>query len=230
MKQKPVTPEYRMLIKEYGLADAVAVPPTLLRYKRGELLCREGDALDYLLYVVDGKIKVSTTSSGGKTLLICLYHAEGIIGSIEALTGLPATATAQAVTDVVCIAVAIAPNRELLLNSLPFLRHLNIVLSVMFARSSKNSALNILYPLETRVCSYIALTQVEGMFREKLTETSELLGTSYRHLLRALKSLCVKGLLEKEVRGGYRITDPPALKAMAEDYYSMSSGSRSLMS
>jgi len=170
---------------------------------------------------MEGKVKISTTSSGGKTLLICFYQAEGIIGSIEALTDLPATATAQAVTDVVCIAVVIAPNRELLLNSLPFLRYLNTVLSVMFARSSKNNALNILYPLETRLCSYIALTQIDGVFREKLTETGELLGSSYRHLMRTLEALCIKGILEKEGRGGYRIADLPALKTMAEDYYSM---------
>ncbi|MCL2035286.1 MAG: cyclic nucleotide-binding domain-containing protein [Oscillospiraceae bacterium] len=222
MTKMPVTPEYEKWIDKYGLADLVAVPPMLFRYKRGEYLCMEGDALHYMLYVVEGKIKVSTTSKNGKTLLVCFYQAEGIIGSIEVLTDYPATATAQAATDVVCMAVAISPNRKLLQNSLPFLRYLNTVLSMMFARSSKNAALNLLYPLKTRVCSYIALAQIDGVFRENLTETSELLGASYRHLVRVLENLCAKGILEKEGRRCYRIADPSKLKAMAEDYYRMS--------
>jgi len=222
MTKMPITPEHEKWINKCGLVDAVAVPPMLFCYKKGEFLCMEGDALNHILYVIEGKIKVSTTSKSGKTLLICFYQSEGIVGSIEALTDYPATATAQAITDVVCIAVAISPNRKLLQNSLPFLWHLNTVLSMMFARSSKNAALNLLYPLETRACSYIALTQIDGVFRENLTETSELLGASYRHLARVLENLCAKGILKKEGRRCYRITDLPTLKAMAEDYYSMS--------
>lgn len=223
MRRGPVGSEYRGALEEYGLLEVTHAPPELFRYKKGEYLCREGEALEYLLYVAQGRIKVSTTSGSGKTLLICFYSSEGIIGSIEALTGLPATATAQAVSDVVCVAVAIAPNKKTLQSSVPFLRYLNTVLSVMFARSSKNSAVNILCQLETRLCSYIALTQSDGLFREKLTETSELLGASYRHLLRTLEALCSQGVLRKEPEG-YRVVDLPGLKARAEDYYAMTAG------
>jgi CRP-like cAMP-binding protein len=221
MKKKPITSKYEKWIKECGLVDAVTVPPVLFCYKRGEFLCLEGGTLEYLLYIVEGKTKVYTTSNTGKTLLICFYQAGGIVGCIEALSDYPFSATVQAVTDVICIAVAASPNRSQLQNSLPFLQYLNYILATMFDRSSKNAALNLLYPLETRVCSYIALAQIDGVFMENLTDTSELLGASYRHLIRILDNLCMSGVLEKEGRRRYRIADATTLKEIAENYYDM---------
>jgi hypothetical protein len=59
---------------------------------------------------------------------------------------------------------------------------------------------------------------VDGYFEESKTVLSEILGTSYRHLLRTLDSLCAKGVLGKEGKG-YSILDEDALTSIGEDYY-----------
>ena len=55
-------------------------------------------------------------------------------------------------------------------------------------------------------------------FNENLTTFAELLGTSYRHLLRTLNKLVDQGLLQK-IKGGYRIIDEETLRRLAADIY-----------
>ena len=86
-------------------------------------------------------------------------------------------------------------------------------------QNSINNASNILYPFESRLCAYISMTSQDGTFCEKLTELSEYLGTSYRHLLRTLENLCTKGILEK-ASDGYRIKDDLELRSIGVQYYS----------
>ncbi|OYO76234.1 hypothetical protein CG709_15530, partial [Lachnotalea glycerini] len=51
------------------------------------------------------------------------------------------------------------------------------------------------------------------IFSENLTALSELLGTSYRHLLRTLRNFCDNGYLLKE-KGYYKIIAPNQLRAL----------------
>lgn len=220
MKRAPVPPHYGGLLEKYGLTGVVS-GPELFHFRKGEHLVREGVRLDHLLYVVEGRVKVTTSATTGKTLLICFYVPGNVLGNIEALQAdRTATANAQAATDTTCIAVPIEPNREYFRGSLPFLNHLCLELATTFARSSKNNALNILYPLQTRLCSYISMTQENGIFHENLTEVSELLGASYRHLLRTIEKLCAEGILTKGAQG-YTVSDPHELDRLAGDYYSL---------
>lgn len=220
MKREPIPESWNGTLKMLGLSGPGAPPATLLRCNQGEYLCREGEVISEIFYIIQGKVKISVASRAGKTLLICFYEAEGIIGSIEVLTGKEATATAQTVTDTLCIAVPVAGYSAYFHSEPVFLDYLCTMMSGMFAKSSRNSAINILHPLQTRLCSYILLMQDDGRFRENLTETSELLGTSYRHLLRELARLCRDGVLAKR-RDGYHVADPARLEALAEDYYQM---------
>lgn len=220
MKRRPVPESMRETLVGLGLTGPGAPEATLHEYSKGDYLCHEGERLAEMFYILSGKVKVSVTSRGGRTLLICFYEAEGIIGSIEVLTGKPATATAQAVTDTLCIAVPIPNHAAYYHSNAAFLDYLCTTMSVMFSRSSRNSAINILHPLQTRLCSYILSMQDDGLFHENLVETSELLGTSYRHLLRELARLCHNRILSKAPKG-YHIIDLERLALLAEDYYQM---------
>ncbi|MFH4289055.1 helix-turn-helix domain-containing protein, partial [Acinetobacter baumannii] len=71
-------------------------------------------------------------------------------------------------------------------------------------RLSKNSTINLLYPLENRLASYMLAAGERAVqhgnrivFSGNLTETAELLGTSYRHLLRTLNVFCDKEIIKK---------------------------------
>lgn len=54
-------------------------------------------------------------------------------------------------------------------------------------------------------------------FNENLTHLSELLGTSYRHLLRTLNDLCKQGVINKEEEG-YRVADKERLNQIGDLY------------
>ncbi|MPM79649.1 hypothetical protein SDC9_126688 [bioreactor metagenome] len=86
-----------------------------------------------------------------------------------------------------------------------------------------NSSINLLYPLENRLASYINESLVCGDnlyidFDENLNNIAELLGSSYRHLLRTFNTLCKKGVLKRE-DGKYKIINKVLLKDLAGDLY-----------
>ena len=218
MKIERLTPAQDPYLAQYGLTEIDPSRLHLQRYARGEYLCHAGEPIPSLLLIIRGKVRVSITSAGGKSLLYCINVDKGIMGSIELLTGAPATASGLALTEVVCIAVPSKANLDLLRGSLAFMNCLCKELSIVFETSSRSSAQNILYPLETRLCSYIAMTQEGGFFHEKLTDLADLLGTSYRHLLRTLDGLCTKGILHKETKG-YAVTGADVLQQIAAGYY-----------
>lgn len=218
MKSMPVPPQYADKLAQFGLDGPLPAPPFLCCFDKGEYLCREGEELAYIMYVVKGRLKISVTSATGRTLLIRFTQDWGIIGSLEVLSDRVATASNLAITPAEAIAVPLAPNLAYLRQSQPFLLYLATTMSVLFVESSKNNAINMLHPLKPRLCSYIVLTQENGLFTEKLTDTAELLGISYRHLLRALEGLCKEGLLQKQPRG-YRVLNLSQLSHLAEDYY-----------
>lgn len=71
-----------------------------------------------------------------------------------------------------------------------------------------NSSINLLYPLENRLASYInellLINNNESLyvdFDESLVNIAEHLGSSYRHLLRTLNVLCEKEVLQKDDKG-----------------------------
>lgn len=217
MISERVTEPYLWAVQENGMTAMAGV--RICRYQRGEYLCHEADPLPNLLYILSGTVKVSVLGGNGRMLLICFYRGEGIIGSIEVLHDRPATASAQVASEeAVCLSVPIAANLQQMRSDADFLRRLCSVMSEMFARSSKNSAVNLLYGLRTRLCSYLLLAAVDGLFQEHLGETAALLCTSYRHLMRELSALCGEGLLAR-APGGYRLLRPEQLEALAGDYY-----------
>ncbi|MBL4934510.1 hypothetical protein JK636_01910 [Clostridium sp. YIM B02515] len=116
----------------------------------------------------------------------------------------PANSNIQVIEDSYCMAVSFQKVREYLLDDAKFLRFTCESLSQKLTRLSKNSSINLLYPLENRLTSYIldTGTRVDGtntlIFDENLTEITKLMSTSYRHFLRTLKPLCENGVIKKK--------------------------------
>lgn len=195
----------------------------LFKYSKGEYICREEEGLDYLLFLVKGKAKVYISLKNGKFILLCFYYPFMVIGDLELVEEKAATSNTQAIDDTYCIAIKISKVRELLLKDAKFMRYVCGSLGNKLERASKNGAINMLYPLENRLASYIMATRVKDtdnqfVFEGNLMEISELLGTSYRHLLRTLNRLVNDRILEKN-EGKYAIKDKESLKKLAADIY-----------
>ena len=218
MLRTKLTASYLPVLAEYGLEQVELDRLSLLRLQRGEYLYRDGAEMEYLMLVVRGRAKVCRASSNGKSLLLTFYSGAGLLGDIELMLGLEAaTSDVQAISNFTAIGVPFALAGELLQNH-TFLLRLARELAHHVDRNTQNSVATVLNPLEARLCSYIAIMHVDGFFHEKLTVLAELLGTSYRHLLRTLDGLCCQQVLRRQA-GGYRIIDEGALRRLGGDTY-----------
>ncbi|SKA92969.1 cAMP-binding domain of CRP or a regulatory subunit of cAMP-dependent protein kinases [Caloramator quimbayensis] len=198
----------------------------LFYFKRNEYICKEGEDVPYLFFFVEGKVKIYITMSNGKSLLICFYDDFRIIGDMEMMSVKPATNNVQAIQDTYCIGISMETARKYLLNDVKFLRFMCGSLGDKLDKCSNNCSINLLYPLENRLASYILATgqklNCNGKsvikINENLKEISELLGTSYRHLIRTFNILIEKGGIIKN-NGGYEVADEEILKKLSADLY-----------
>lgn len=197
----------------------------LLLFKKNEHICKENEDIHYLYFFVEGKAKAYSTLSNGKSVLLCFYDGLQILGDVELIHSQKTTSNVQVMADSYCIGLPLEKVREQLIHDATFLRCICSSLAQKLNRLSKNSTINLLYPLENRLASYILATgervthyEQRIIFNGNLTETSELLGTSYRHLLRTLNTLCDKSVIKKN-NGCFEVTNMGLLKEFAADIY-----------
>lgn len=198
----------------------------LFVFNRGEYICRAEEKLDYLFFFVDGKAKVYTSLSNGKSLLLCFYKPFKVIGDVEFIHTNLAGTNVQVTQETFCIGISLERIREIALEDTKFLRYICKCLGEKLIRLGNYSSINLLYPLENRLASYIIATNFfDGKIMSKklvfdgnLSEISELLGTSYRHLLRTLNKLCVLGAIKK-IKDSYEVGSIEILKDLANDLY-----------
>lgn len=198
----------------------------VFKYNKNEYICREGEKLKYLLFFVEGKAKVYSSLSNGKSLLLCFYKPFMVIGDVEFIDIDTANSNVQALDEACCIAIDMEIIRQLCIEDAKFLKYMCHCLREKLMRLGKYSSINLLYPLENRLASYIlAVTSrssnedgTDIIFDGNLSEVAELLGTSYRHLLRTLNNLCGQSVIKK-IPGGYEVVHLCKLQALAGDLY-----------
>lgn len=217
-------------IEKYNILESFSMDirpyMELMLFKKGEHICRDGEDINYLMFFVEGKAKVYLSLHNGKSLLLCFYHSLTMLGDVEVFNRQPASSNIQVIQDSYCIAISMQNVQAYLLSDAKFLCFLGRSLGNKLNRCGKNSSINLLYPLENRLASYILATgqlkDYDGRkvieFNENLTEISELLGTSYRHLLRTLNILVSKGAIKKN-GNCYEVFSEAILKKMAADLY-----------
>lgn len=196
----------------------------LFLFNKNEYICKADEKLNYLFFFVKGKAKVYATLANGKSLLLCFYKYFKIIGDVEFMHVENANSNVQAIEDTYCIGISFDNIRKFAFDDSKFLRYVCDALRDKLISLSKNSSINLLYPLENRLASFILATCNENkdknkiIFHGNLTEVSELLGTSYRHLLRTLNILCSKDAIKKN-ENYFEIIDASVLEKLAGELY-----------
>lgn len=220
-RQEDITLFHKMIeafpIQEV-LTDYEQYPLELVRYKKGEHIFQYGDPLTFICFFLSGKAKVYTLLSNGKHFLHTFYNQFEIVGDIEFINQLTITTNVLALSDVYCFLLPLKQCHNKLYDDRKFLRAACSHLAKKLDTTGQFNSHNLLYPLEERLASYIINTSENYIFHENLTALSELLGTSYRHLLRTLKDFCDKEYLKKE-DGVYKIIAPTQLKTLGADIY-----------
>lgn len=218
MTKTKLTELYKRYLSEYGVGNIDPEGLLMRNYSKGEFLCEQGAPLEHLMIVAEGRVKVCSMAANGKTLLFCFHDPGKILGEVEFMTNSFASSSVCAVTDTQCIIIPHDRYRDYLLSNVDFLKRISYLMAEIITETSTNGASNILYPFETRLCAYISTNHENGLFCQKLTELAEYLGTSYRHLLRTLDSLCARGIIEKAAQG-YVIKNETKLRAIGNNFF-----------
>lgn len=216
-------------IEKYNIGNMFTMDMTpymdLYLFNKDEHIYKAGNTMDYFYFFVEGKSKVYILLANGKSLLLMFCNPLRIVGDVEFLYSDIATCNLQALTECLCIGISLENIRKYASNDPTFLRHMCRSLGEKLTNNSILSSINLLYPLENRLASYIlaiipqgGTSPAEQLFTQKLTEVAELLGTSYRHLLRVVNLLCDKGIIRKE-KNAIKVLNRSELKNLAGDLY-----------
>lgn len=221
-------------VEKYGIRDCFSPDlfsyylenMSLVQFHRDEYIYALKDNARAMYFFLSGKINVCTVLSHGERQLLHFYDHFGILGDTEFFGKINPYITIQAANDSICISMSLIQTREILMKDPVFLKTLAEELADKLMVSSSNSALNIYDQLENRLSSYLIFRadsiKIDGhdvlVFHENLTETSELLGTSYRHLTRTLKRFRESGVIIK-IPEGYQLIQLNELRRMAADEF-----------
>ncbi|WP_017414810.1 cyclic nucleotide-binding domain-containing protein [Clostridium tunisiense] len=216
-------------IEKYNINNMFSVDMTsymdLYLFNKDEHIYKAGCKMDYFYFFVEGKSKVYILLANGKSLLLMFCNPLRIVGDVEFLYSDIATCNLQALTECLCIGISLEDIRKYASNDSTFLRHMCKSLGEKLTNNSILSSINLLYPLENRLASYILaivpqgkVSPAEQLLTQKLTEIAELLGTSYRHLIRVINKLCDKEIIKKE-KNALKIINRAALEELAGDLY-----------
>ncbi|MBS4538854.1 cyclic nucleotide-binding domain-containing protein [Clostridium sp. D2Q-11] len=230
MKQITDLNKLEYYIEKYNIQDIFEKDMTpsmeLILFDKNEHICREQERLDYFYFLVEGKAKVYKLLENGRSLLLTFYNPLVVIGDVEFIDIDVATSNVQALEKTICLGIPMNELRKEITSDTKFLKYVCKVLGYKLDRISKVSSINLLYSVENRLASYLlaiapndsANTNIDEFFTCKLTEMAELLGVSYRHLLRTINTLCEKRIIKRN-KGSITILNRDLLKELAGDIY-----------
>lgn len=193
-------------------------------FDKGKFICNIDDAMDRLYFVVKGKVKVYTITPEGKKLILRFINPLAVVGDIELIQNSKAHNVVEACSDVIAISISHALIRNKLLHDPIFMNFLLENIANTLKISTRFTALNLLYPVEVRVASYLLSISTDSngnMYKKDLDATSissiaDFIGVSYRHVIRVLQKFYKEKLIEKR-NGVIVIKDFFKMKEVAKD-------------
>lgn len=195
---KPVIEPYLNLFGSLGYTMKVEV------YKPKENIIKSGRPLKNLRYLVRGKAKITLIHENGNQSIVHFVKPEEYVGELTFLGIEKQPKSISAICDCIFLSVPLDLARDVLKNEPSFLFELSQCVGQKMLYRTNFSSKNQNYALKNRLAAYMLMSEHEGIYTEKHTETAEYLGVSYRHLLYTLKAFVEEGLIEKR-RKGYLI-------------------------
>jgi CRP-like cAMP-binding protein len=195
---------------------------SLNHFEKGEFIFSQGEPAQYLYVLVKGKIKIYTTSAEGKTLILSFKTPLEVVGDIEYVQEINTINTVEAVSTVHMIGIRYTILKRFVKDYSPFLNFILKNITEKFYLKTISMSLNIMSSVEVRLASYLlSVTSDENeqslhgqLSTTSLTDTANLIGTSYRHLNRVIHQFCADGLVERS-KGLILIKDRDRLKDLA---------------
>lgn len=194
----------------------------IFSYEKCELICTKNDTLEFLYFLVEGKVKIYTLHDNGKSILLRFNKPLSILGDLEFLTGYKVQCNVESLNDTLLIGITMKDLKRHAIDDNSFLKFIIRSLSHKLYTISNSTSINLLYPLESRLASYLLSINSDGVLSSttheiktmKLTEMAPLLGTSYRHLNRIVNELVSKDVIRKR-KGAIIINNLDKLKELS---------------
>lgn len=176
----------------------------LIKFEPGEIILSKEENILYFYFLVQGKIKVNSLLKNGRTVLLRFIQPFSTVGEIELMGEYPAKNSVEVVEESILIGIAMDTMRKFALEDIKFLKCINKILSNKVFTIDNTMALNLSYPLETRLANYlITITsantnRVKEIETDNLKDVADLLGSSLRHLNRVIKNMRETGIIKKQ--------------------------------
>ncbi len=206
MEEKETLDSTLEVLKEYGIQPDNIVNPQMVSHAKGDVLCDDGEPLEFLYFLVGGTVKTLIPAQDKPGLLLGRYVNRGILDE-TALFRNDGCAHVKAVceTEVQAVSIPFEVNRETLLDQNSFLRKEAENLAATLDQSM-NSFFFQKYPFEYMLCSYIAVKRTDAEWVANIEETAEDLNVTPQFVKRCLNLLVNKGILA-EGEKGYLVED-----------------------
>lgn len=173
------------------------------------------EEISHLHYLIRGKAKTSLVHENGRRSIIQFVEPNEFIGELSLIDVEKQPKDVVAISECVCISVAFADTKAILLKDDKFLLTLSRYIGKKLLKRTWYYTKNQNYELKNRLAAHLLMFAYKGVYHEKHTETAEFLGVSYRHLLHTFKIFQEEGLIIKQNKG-YRI-DEKRLEFLAKD-------------
>ena len=175
---------------------------TLIEYEKGNYLCREGELVKYVLFLVSGEVKVYSTLENGKSYLLRTEKPLTVYGDIELLNSDTYCANVEALKNCHVIGISFTYIRQHYLDNPKFLKYLCKSLGYRLSTISQMSTGNLYLPLINKLAGYIMIHSNEGsnqvVLKRSFTDISDQLGVTYRHLSRTFITLESEGIISRK--------------------------------
>lgn len=172
--------------------------------KKGTFIVNEGDEINDLYFLIDGTTKVYKDYLNGKRILIGFFPAPNTIGDIEYMIYQKATCSVEAVTDVSYYKISFDELNRKYKNDINFSNRILKGITVKLLSSNDKASINLMFPLETRLTSYLTslydLQKKMSFTLVNLQDLADHLGCSYRHLHRGFLKLSNDNIIKKSGR------------------------------
>ncbi|MDO6450789.1 helix-turn-helix domain-containing protein [Oceanobacillus profundus] len=182
------------------------LPYHMHQYHSGEIIRFEGIEMNSLLFLVNGKARITSSIETGKALLLRFIYPLSVIGDIELIRDVPVQSQVQAVDECLVIGVPFDHIKKYEIDN-PRLLHM-LLEHVCFKLQTCTTAsrVNLLASVENKFASYLMSTLSPDADNEfgielqtsSVKEIASLLGTTYRHLNRVISSLIEQGIIERQ--------------------------------
>lgn len=170
-------------------------------FEQNENIVSSHKPLNKLYYLLEGKAKITLGHEDGKRSIINFVRPKAFIGELTLIGVEKQPKDVTAIGTCKCLTISISLARETLLKDEFFLLLLCRYIGDKYLERAWFNSKQQSFPLKHRLAAYILLSENNGVYKEKHTQTSEFLSVSYRHLLYTIQQFKDENILKKTDRG-----------------------------